>query len=58
MAGDLRAAATLLLAALGTGVPHRLHGVDHLARGYENLPAKLAALGARIEVPEETGETA
>ncbi|MCX4637616.1 hypothetical protein HEP86_03420 [Streptomyces sp. RPA4-5] len=58
VAGDLRAAATLLLAALGTGVPHRLHGVDHLARGYENLPAKLAALGARIEVPEETGETA
>ncbi|MFD3417529.1 hypothetical protein [Streptomyces decoyicus] len=57
-AGDLRAAATLLLAALGTGVPHQLHGVGHLARGYEDLPAKLAALGARIDVPEETGETA
>lgn len=52
-AGDLRAAATLLLAALGTGVPQRLYGVEHLARGYEHLPAKLAVLGARIEAPRE-----
>ncbi|MFJ1732883.1 hypothetical protein [Streptomyces sp. NPDC088254] len=58
VAGDLRAAATLLLAALGTGARHRLHGVGHLARGYEDLPAKLTALGAHIDVPKETGESA
>ncbi|MEU6298704.1 hypothetical protein [Streptomyces erythrochromogenes] len=57
VAGDLRAAATLLLAALGTGAPHLLYGVGHLARGYEDLPAKLTALGARVEVPGETGGT-
>ncbi|QXJ25696.1 hypothetical protein AGRA3207_007224 [Actinomadura graeca] len=54
-ARDLRAAATLLLAALGTGAPQILHGADHLARGYEDLPAKLTALGARVGAPEETG---
>ncbi|MFF0447650.1 hypothetical protein ACFYT4_14795 [Streptomyces sp. NPDC004609] len=58
VATDLRAAATLLLAALGTGVPHRLYGVGHLARGYEDLPAKLAATGAHIDVPSGTGEPA
>jgi len=58
VATDLRAAATLLLAALGTGAPHRLHGVTHLARGYEDLPAKLAALGARIDIPDVRGEAA
>ncbi|WP_411146110.1 hypothetical protein [Streptomyces sp. x-80] len=45
---DLRAAAALLLAALAVGTPHRLYGVEHLARGYARLPAKLRALGARI----------
>ncbi|MFJ2211883.1 hypothetical protein ACIQVO_02475 [Streptomyces sp. NPDC101062] len=45
---DLRAAAALLLAALAVGTPHRLYGVEHLARGYARLPAKLRALGGRI----------
>ncbi|GAA2682171.1 hypothetical protein [Streptomyces lunalinharesii] len=45
---DLRAAAALLLAALAAGTPHRLYGVEHLARGYAGLPAKLRSLGARI----------
>ncbi|MFI6284821.1 hypothetical protein ACIBCM_08705 [Streptomyces sp. NPDC051018] len=58
VATDLRAAATLLLAALGTGAPHRLYGVGHLARGYEDLPAKLALTGAHIEVPSGTGDPA
>ncbi|SDF99068.1 UDP-N-acetylglucosamine 1-carboxyvinyltransferase [Sinosporangium album] len=54
VATDLRAAATLLLAALGTETPQRVHGVTHLARGYEDLPAKLAALGARIDIDPRT----
>ncbi|MFE6685217.1 hypothetical protein ACFVFQ_01955 [Streptomyces sp. NPDC057743] len=45
---DLRAAAALLLAALAVGTPHRLYGVEHLARGYAQFPAKLRSLGARI----------
>lgn len=45
---DLRAAAALLLAALAIGTPHRLYGVEHLARGYAQFPAKLRSLGARI----------
>ncbi|MFJ6569425.1 hypothetical protein ACIQNU_18570 [Streptomyces sp. NPDC091292] len=45
---DLRAAATLLLAALSVGTPHRLFGVEHLARGYARLPDKLRTIGARI----------
>ncbi|MEV7427601.1 hypothetical protein [Streptomyces sp. NPDC091212] len=45
---DLRAAAALLLAALAVGTPHRLYGVEHLARGYAGLPGKLRSLGARI----------
>ncbi|MEV6423571.1 hypothetical protein [Streptomyces sp. NPDC051662] len=47
-ANDLRAAAALLLAALTVRTPQRLYGVEHLARGYARLPAKLRALGARI----------
>ncbi|PNG94194.1 hypothetical protein [Streptomyces malaysiensis] len=45
---DLRATATLLLAALAVGTSHRLFGVEHLARGYAGLPDKLRSLGARI----------
>ncbi|MFF8030209.1 MULTISPECIES: hypothetical protein [unclassified Streptomyces] len=52
VAGDLRAAATLVLAALGTGVPQRLVGVGHLRRGYQDLAAKLTSLGATI-TPED-----
>jgi UDP-N-acetylglucosamine 1-carboxyvinyltransferase len=45
---DLRAGATLILAALvatGTSV---ISGVEHVDRGYEQIEAKLVALGARI----------
>ena len=45
---DLRAGATLVLAALiadGTSV---IHGIEHVDRGYEQIEAKLVAIGARI----------
>jgi UDP-N-acetylglucosamine 1-carboxyvinyltransferase len=45
---DLRAGATLILAALiarGTSV---ISGVEHVDRGYEQIEAKLVALGASI----------
>jgi len=48
-APDLRAAMTLLLAALGTRIPQRLYGVEHLARGYSGLASKLQAIGAHID---------
>lgn len=54
MATDLRASLSLVIAALaaeGETVVHRLY---HLDRGYENLEAKLKAVGAQIErVSEE-----
>jgi UDP-N-acetylglucosamine 1-carboxyvinyltransferase len=49
MATDLRASASLALAALaaqGTTVISRIY---HLDRGYEAIEAKLAALGAEIQ---------
>jgi UDP-N-acetylglucosamine 1-carboxyvinyltransferase len=45
---DLRAGATLILAALiadGTSV---ISGIGHVDRGYEQIEAKLVAIGARI----------
>jgi UDP-N-acetylglucosamine 1-carboxyvinyltransferase len=49
---DLRAGATLILAALAAQGESRITGVEHVKRGYENLLHKLTAVGARIsEVP-------
>jgi UDP-N-acetylglucosamine 1-carboxyvinyltransferase len=45
---DLRAGATLVLAGLiaeGTSV---IHGIEHVDRGYEQIEAKLVAIGAQI----------
>lgn len=50
---DLRAGATLVLAALlapGTSV---IHGVDQIDRGYEAFESRLSALGATIERVKE-----
>ena len=47
-APDLRAAAALLIAALAARGRSELHGADVLARGYENLPAKLRGVGAAV----------
>lgn len=49
MASDLRAGASLILAALkadGVSIINRIYHVD---RGYENLDLKLKKIGADIE---------
>lgn len=48
--GDLRAAATLLLASLAVPGTTSLSGTGHLARGYADLPGALRRLGADITV--------
>jgi UDP-N-acetylglucosamine 1-carboxyvinyltransferase len=45
---DLRAGATLVLAALAAQGTSRITGIEHVARGYENLVGKLSRAGARI----------
>ena len=45
---DLRAGATLILAALIASGTSVIDGVEHVDRGYEQIEAKLVALGARI----------
>lgn len=52
-APDLRSGAALVVAALRARGLSRIHGVHHIERGYEDLPGKLAALGARVQVAEE-----
>jgi UDP-N-acetylglucosamine 1-carboxyvinyltransferase len=49
MATDLRASVCLVVAALGAQNTTRLQRVYHLDRGYEQLEAKLAGIGASIE---------
>jgi UDP-N-acetylglucosamine 1-carboxyvinyltransferase len=51
---DIRAAAALVVAALGTSGHATLDGLDHLDRGYDDMPGKLAACGANI-VRSDTG---
>jgi UDP-N-acetylglucosamine 1-carboxyvinyltransferase len=45
---DVRAAAALVIAALGASGETTLGGLDHLDRGYDRMAAKLAACGADI----------
>ena len=45
---DLRAGATLVLAALIASGTSVISGIEHVDRGYEQIEAKLVALGARI----------
>jgi UDP-N-acetylglucosamine 1-carboxyvinyltransferase len=53
MATDLRASASLILAALAARGRSEISRVYHLDRGYDRLDEKLAALGADIRrVPE------
>jgi UDP-N-acetylglucosamine 1-carboxyvinyltransferase len=47
--GDLRAGASLILAALAANGVSSIHGAHHVRRGYENIEAKFLDLGARIE---------
>lgn len=48
MATDLRASASLVLAALAAEGPTHIRRIYHLDRGYEGLEAKLKSLGAEI----------
>lgn len=52
---DLRAGATLVLAALSAEGQSVLHGVEHIDRGYENIEARLRSLGAHIARQKEEG---
>lgn len=50
---DLRAGATLVLAAMGAKGTSILHGVEHIDRGYESLDLRLNKLGASIKRQKE-----
>lgn len=45
---DLRAGATLVLAALAADGESYIHGIDQIDRGYEDIEKKLQSLGAHI----------
>jgi UDP-N-acetylglucosamine 1-carboxyvinyltransferase len=47
--GDLRAGASLILAALAADGTTTISGAHHVHRGYEKIDAKFLELGARIE---------
>lgn len=47
--GDLRAGASLILAALAASGTSTIHGAHHVHRGYENIQGKFQGLGARME---------
>jgi UDP-N-acetylglucosamine 1-carboxyvinyltransferase len=54
--GDLRAGASLILAALAAEGESLIHGAHHVRRGYENIEGKFLDLGAQIEhVSEDRG---
>jgi UDP-N-acetylglucosamine 1-carboxyvinyltransferase len=46
---DLRAGATMVLAALGARGESKITGINYIDRGYENFENKLKKLGANIE---------
>ncbi len=52
IAGDVRAAAVLVLAALAATGSTTIQGVEHLDRGYGDLPGGLRRLGAYVEQVE------
>jgi len=49
MATDLRASASLVIAALAAEGETFIDRIYHMDRGYENIEAKLSSLGARIK---------
>ncbi len=50
---DLRAGAALTLAGLAVEGETRVHGLNHILRGYENFDAHLNSLGAKVSVEED-----
>ena len=55
--GDLRAGASLILAALAATGTSTIHGAHHVHRGYENIQGKFQGLGARMERLAEGNDT-
>ena len=55
--GDLRAGASLMLAAMAARGTTTIRGAHHVHRGYENIEGKFLDLGARIERVQEGGST-
>jgi UDP-N-acetylglucosamine 1-carboxyvinyltransferase len=53
--GDLRAGASLILAALAAEGTTTIHGAHHVRRGYENIERKFQELGARVTRLPEPG---
>lgn len=49
VAPDLRAGAALVIAALKADGTSIIESTEHIDRGYEQLPAKLAELGAKVK---------
>ncbi len=52
VAGDLRAAAALVLAGLAAEGVTRMHGLKHLLRGYDDFKGKLDNVGATMKYIE------
>lgn len=52
LASDLRAGATLFLAALTTPEKTIIKNVEYILRGYENIVKKLSSVGANIKIEE------
>ncbi len=55
--GDLRAGASLILAALAADGTTTIHGAHHVHRGYENIEGKFHGLGAGISRQAEGNDT-
>ncbi len=53
MASDLRASASLVVAALAAHGVTAIRRIYHLDRGYENIDAKLNAVGAKVRREQE-----
>ena len=51
---DLRAGASLILAALAAEGTSLIHGAHHVQRGYENIDRKFQQLGASITRSADT----
>lgn len=52
VATDLRAGASLILAALVAEGETTIDGIEHVLRGYENIVLKLMQVGAKISIQE------
>ncbi len=50
---DIRAGISLLIAALSAKGTSTIHNIEQIDRGYENIEARLRALGAKIERIED-----